>query len=231
VLLNVAAPVAVKEVNVELPDAVNVDKVVAPVTPKVPPTFTFPTIPAPPPTCKAPVVVEVDAVILGKFKSPLIVALVMEVFPITAVFDPLPFEFEPITISLVELVVLDKAIVPIKILLVLLVRYPEEVPCGPVVALLYAPAELPMAIFEFPVVILDKAFDPILVFSAAVIALSIELFPIDIFLSVSPAVAETKYLNEELPNAMLFDPIVLADKTLLPIPILLNPLVNAYNVV
>ncbi len=158
-------------------------------------------------------------------------ALVVLELPIVVVLLPLPFEFEPITISLIELVVFDKAIVPIKILLVLLVRYPEEVPCGPVVALLYAPAALPMAIFEFPVVNLDKAFDPILVFSAAVIALPIELFPIDIFLSVSPAVAETKYLNEELPNAMLFDPIVLADKTLLPIPILFNPLVNAYNVV
>lgn len=41
VLLNVAAPVVVKAVRVDVPDAVKDDKVVAPVTPKVPPTVSL----------------------------------------------------------------------------------------------------------------------------------------------------------------------------------------------
>ena len=62
----VSFPVIEELANVVAP-AVKVDEIVAD-----PPTFKLPAIPVPPATFKAPVVVEVDAVVLGKVKSPII---------------------------------------------------------------------------------------------------------------------------------------------------------------
>jgi hypothetical protein len=65
--------------NVVAP-ADKVDEIVA-----VPPTLIFPAIPAPPPTVKAPLVVELDVVVLGKFNAPIILALVVAELPIKVV--------------------------------------------------------------------------------------------------------------------------------------------------
>ena len=88
----------------------------------MPPIFILPAKPAPPATVNAPVVVDVDEVVFGKFKAPIILASVVAELPIKVVLEPSPVLFppaevaDPMTISLAELAVSANALYPIYIL-------------------------------------------------------------------------------------------------------------------